>query len=511
MNKSPFLPLCKRGNVRGILIENKMLGPQGFIAEKVPFVLPEKLFLLLREKRHFVWLDTCIPSRSGKYSLIAFEPFLVYKSKGREITISRQDSTKNFYGDPLETLNELLKEYRISYTNFFSPGALGYFSYDLGWQIEKLPDTGRDDLNIPDIYLGFYDTILLIDHTGKNIQVISANLEGKKEKVFRMAFREKTDLLEKISCGSINPEPLSEGIKIADVKKISSNMTYGQYIRSVEKIRDYIARGDVYQINFAQRLEAEGLFSPEEIYLKLRKVNPTLYSGYFNAGNFLLLSNSPEIFLKKEGARVITVPMKGTMPRGKNRRQDGENRKKLLISEKDKAELVMIVDLERNDLGRVCRYGTVKVKKLRQVESYKTVLQTTSVIEGILKDGISTVDLLRATFPGGSITGAPKIRAMEVIEELEPNKRAFYTGSMGYIGFNGNVELNILIRTILLKRNRLYYPVGGGIVWDSIPEKEYEETMTKAKALFLTLGHEGISNFSPLPSGERIKVRGFLE
>ena len=191
----------------------------------------------------------------------------------------------------------------------------------------------------------------------------------------------------------------------------------------------------------------------------------------------------------------MTKPMKGTRPRGKTPKRDAAYRRELLASEKDRAELVMIVDLERNDIGRVCRYGSVKVKKLRQMESYRTVFQTTSVIEGVLRDGITSVDLLRASFPGGSITGAPKIRAMEIIEELEPHKRAFYTGSMGYIGFNGNMEMNIMIRTILLKDSRLYYPVGGGVVWDSTPEGEYEETITKAGALFLTLGCGNGKNF----------------
>ena len=267
-----------------------------------------------------------------------------------------------------------------------------------------------------------------------------------------------------------------------------SNLTHSKYINSIKKIKDYIASGDVYQINFAQRIQCKGHFSPENIYLKLRKVNPAPYSGFIDTGNFRLLSNSPELFFKKEGRKVSTRPMKGTRPRGKNKKQDDVYKKQLMNSEKDKAELIMIVDLERNDLGKICKYGTVKVKKIKILEKYSTVFQTTSLVEGILKNGITQMDMIKALFPGGSITGAPKIRAMEIIEELEPNKRAFYTGNMGYIGFNGNMEFNILIRTILMKNNSIFYPVGGGIIWDSIPEKEYEETLTKARALFLTLG-----------------------
>ncbi len=474
------------------------------IAEKIPFVPPERLFNFFREKDYFIWLDTCLNGRGGgRYSVIAFDPFLKFKSRRKRITVCRGADEKSFPGDPLESLDNLLAQYRVSCQGFFSPGALGYFSYDLGRQIEKLPDTGRDDLNIPDICLGFYDTLLLINHNEKSMQVVSANLKGETEKSFNLAFREKINLLKNLP---VCPER-AKIERPADIKEISSNVTYKQYVRAIEKVKDYIAKGDVYQINFAQRLQAEGSFSPEGIYAKLRRINPTLYSGYFRADDLLLLSNSPEIFIKKEGGRVVTVPMKGTMPRGMDRKQDRAYKRQLLQSVKDKAELVMIVDLERNDLGRVCRYGTVQVTRLRQVESYGTVFQTTSTVEGILKDGITLGGLLRASFPGGSITGAPKIRAMEIIEELEPDKRAFYTGSMGYVGFNGNVELNILIRTMLLKKNRLYYPVGGGIVWDSTPEAEYEETMTKAKAFFLAVGQAPPPVSSPSRGEDRRRGR----
>ncbi|HOL21556.1 MAG TPA: aminodeoxychorismate synthase component I [bacterium] len=450
--------------------------------ERHPFISPEKLFLSLKDRDYFIWLDTGLKNIENRYSVIAFEPFLIFKSKRNRISIQTVDGVKRYSGNPLEYLDELLKRYSIPYNkNFFSPGAFGYFSYDLGWQIEKLPDIAVDDINIPDICLGFYDTVLMIDHRERCLYLISAGID-------RAAFNEKRRLIRKIATSLIPSENSP-----VHIDKISFNISYKKYIKAIEKIKDYIARGDVYQINFAQRLEAEGIFPADTIYRKIRKVNPTSFSGYFNAGDFCLLSNSPELFIKKEGETVITKPMKGTRPRGKNRKEDEEYRRELLHSEKDKAELLMIVDMERNDLGKVCEYGSVRVKKLRQIERYRTVLQATSLIEGKMRDGLGFVDLLKAVFPGGSITGAPKVRAMEIIEELEPHKRTFYTGSMGYVGFNGNVELNITIRTILLKENKLYYPVGGGIVWDSIPEAEYEETLTKAKALFLTLGEDRIS------------------
>ncbi|MDD3725742.1 MAG: aminodeoxychorismate synthase component I [Candidatus Ratteibacteria bacterium] len=444
--------------------------------ERYPFISPEKLFFTLKDRKFFIWLDTPLKNKDNRYSVIAFEPFLIFKSKRDRMTIQTEGSKKTYSGSPLDYLDELLKRYHLPFKNFFSPGAFGYFSYDLGWQIEKLPDIAIDDMDIPDICLGFYDTVYVIDHKERCLYLISAGIT-------KATFNEKKKLIKSISSLSSHQE---DGP--VQIKNISSNMSYRQYIKTVEKVKDHIARGDVYQINFAQRLEAEGIFSPETIYTRIRKVNPTSFSGYFNTGDFYLLSNSPELFIKKEGEKVFTKPMKGTRPRGRTKEEDERYRKELLKSLKDKAELLMIVDMERNDLGKVCKYGSVKVSRLRQIERYMTVLQATSLIEGQVKEGIDFVDLLKATFPGGSITGAPKVRAMEIIEELEPHKRAFYTGSMGYIGFNGDVELNILIRTILLKGNKLYYPVGGGIVWDSNPDAEYEETLTKAQALFLTLG-----------------------
>jgi len=456
---------------------------------KLPFIPPEKVFAFLKKKDHFIWLDSCMELKN-RFSVMAFEPFLIFSSKKKKISLHENGSEKLFEAEPLVVLEELLSRYMIPRTSFFSPGALGYFAYDLGWQLEKLPDAAADDLSLPDIYLGFYQSVILFDHGAKNIQVISANTGGLKKKDFENSCQKTADMLNKI--GSMHQPGI--GNSSLRIDKITSNMGYPEYVKGVEKIRDYITEGDVYQVNFARRIEAEGVFPGDEIYLKLRSVNPTSFSAFFDAGNFQILSNSPELFVKKSGSRITTVPMKGTRPRGKNRKEDALLRKELLLSEKEKAELVMIVDLERNDIGRVCRFGSVRVKNLRRMEKYETVFQTTSAIEGCLREEVSQAGLLRATFPGGSVTGAPKIRAMEIIEELEPCKRAFYTGSMGYVGFNGDMELNLLIRTILLKDSRLYYPAGGGIVWDSVPDEEFRETQAKAEALFLTLGagHENI-------------------
>lgn len=464
--------------------------------ERLPYVSPVKLFPLLQEKKGFVWLDSGPGNQPARYSCIGFEPFLVIRSKGNRVTVECEGSEKTLTACPFEVLRTHLDRYRLQTPSFFAPGALGYLAYDLGWQIEKLPQAARDDLNIPDMHLGFYQHLLVFDHRKKKAVLASAALkDGKRD--FRWQVKRLVTYLEKILEQSANgPEQPAP----AQLERLSSNLTYNRYVKAVEKIKDYIEAGDVYQINFSQRLKAEGTFSPSDIYLKLRRVNPTAYAGYLDTGPFQLLCNSPELFLFKKGRYVATRPMKGTRPRGKNRFQDERYRRQLLASIKDQAELIMIVDLERNDLGRVCEYGTVRVRNTRILEKYRTVFQTTSLVEGTLRPEVDCVDLLQATFPGGSITGAPKIRAMEIIEELEPTKRSFYTGSLGYIGFNGELELNILIRTILLEGRRLYYPVGGGIVWDSRPDAEYQETITKAQALFLALGLKDEKEFMRLVS-----------
>jgi para-aminobenzoate synthetase component 1 len=267
------------------------------------------------------------------------------------------------------------------------------------------------------------------------------------------------------------------------IERLSSNFTKENYLLAVQKAKEYIRRGDIYQVNLSQRFQTRTNLSGVEIYKRLRQISPSSFSAYLDAGDHQILSSSPERFLRLEGNTVTTRPMKGTRPRSNNRIQDASFRRALLNSAKDKAELVMIVDLERNDLGRVCNYDSVRVDTLRELEKYSTVFQTTATVSGRLHRNKDRIDLLRACFPGGSITGCPKIRAMEIIEELEPTRRSIYTGSLGYLSFSGGMDFNILIRTMLKKENKLYFGVGGGIVADSNPEAEYEETLVKARAM----------------------------
>jgi para-aminobenzoate synthetase component 1 len=256
----------------------------------------------------------------------------------------------------------------------------------------------------------------------------------------------------------------------------------------VEAAREYIARGDIFQVNLSQRFDADLPLPPYELYQRLRSINPAPFAAYLNLDDVTVVCASPERFLKADGGLVETRPMKGTRPRGGSPAQDEALARELLSSAKDRAENVMIVDLERNDLGRVCRYGTVRVRELWTLEKYATVFQLTSCVEGRLRPEKKRVDLLKACFPGGSITGAPKVRAMEIIDELEPTRRSIYTGSIGYLGFGDTMDLNIVIRTILVKDGRAFLQVGGAVTYDSDPQAEYQETLDKARALFQALG-----------------------
>jgi para-aminobenzoate synthetase component 1 len=256
----------------------------------------------------------------------------------------------------------------------------------------------------------------------------------------------------------------------------------------VETAREYICAGDIFQVNLSQRFETDITISSYELYKRLRKINPAPFANYFGFDGVSIVGASPERFLKLRGDWVETRPIKGTKPRGKTSQEDDELAQSLLASVKDRAENVMIVDLERNDIGRVCRYGTVRVTELAILETYPTVFHLTSTVVGQLREDRNRIDLLKATFPGGSITGAPKVRSMEIIDELEPTRRSVYTGSLGYLSFNGNMDLDIVIRTIIVKNDRAYFQVGGAITYDSNPEAEYIETLDKGRAMMQALG-----------------------
>ncbi len=428
-----------------------------------------------------------------QYSFAGTRPFLVFRSKGKEVEITFGSLKKKIVGNPFDILKEILAKYKNASTSSFPlfPGvAVGYFGYGLSSHIEELPITAVDDLALPDCYLCFYDTLITFDQPKRKIRLFSSGLSEEKtissEEVKEKLHQAKARALSASTIGG----QAGRNINTSSLKKppsIISNFHKEDYLQAIVRAKDYIARGDIYQINLSQRLMMKAGILPFELYRRLCIVNPSPFASFLNFEGISVVGSSPERFLRLKNREVETCPMKGTRPRGKSAQEDKKLEKELLYSEKEKAELVMIVDLERNDLGRVCEYGSVRVKELRNIEKYATVFQTTATIVGILREDKDAIDLLRASFPGGSVTGAPKVRAMELIDELEPTQRSVYTGAVGYISFTGEVDLSIAIRTFLIKDERAYFQVGGGIVADSEPEAEYEETLTKAKALIQAL------------------------
>ncbi len=316
--------------------------------------------------------------------------------------------------------------------------------------------------------------------------IASSDLPGRGRS-HRGAEERLAEIKGKLLMAETGNEPPIGNVALQGGIALTSNFTHEGYLRAVERTWEYICAGDIFQANISQRFQVDLALSPYELYRRLREVNPAPFAAYLSYPELTVVSASPERFLKVVGDRVETRPIKGTRPRGATPAQDSALAQELLGSVKDRAENVMIVDLERNDIGRACRYGSVEVEELAILESYPTVFHLTSTVAGRLAPGKNRIDLLKATFPGGSITGAPKVRAMEIIDELEPTRRSVYTGAIGYLGFDGGMDLNIVIRTFLVKDRKAYFQVGGGIVYDSEPEAEYQETLHKAKGLMQAL------------------------
>ncbi|MCJ7605316.1 MAG: aminodeoxychorismate synthase component I [Dehalococcoidales bacterium] len=429
------------------------------------------------------------PEKLGRYSFMGADPFLVLRSRGDRVTLVREGVEEIRQGNPFDILNELLQAYRLDTGKSpvpFTGGAVGYFSYDLCHFIERLPVTVVDDLQLPECYLGFYDAIVAFDHVTNRAYLVSTGFpEPDEEKRLKRAGERLEEIRNLVT--STVPESPTETAPSGKGLVIKGNFSHEAYLEAVERAHAYICAGDIFEVNLSQRFEVEMPVPPYELYRRLRAINPAPFANYFNFDGVSIVGTSPERYMKVTGNRVETRPIKGTKPRGKTPEADKALADSLLASQKDLAENIMIVDLERNDIGRVCRYGTVKVTELAILETYPTVFHLTSTVVGQLREGNGLVDLLKATFPGGSITGAPKVRAMEIIDELEPTRRSVYTGSLGYLGFNGDMDLDIVIRTIIVKDGKAYFQVGGAIVYDSEPESEYIETLDKGRAMIQAL------------------------
>ncbi|MBI2900550.1 MAG: aminodeoxychorismate synthase component I [Planctomycetes bacterium] len=375
------------------------------------------------------------------------DPSAVLIAKRDRVSLWRAGREERRTGDPFETLRELFEERRGR------PGhAVGWLGYDLGAHVERLPRRATDDLEFPDLLLCFHDRP-------------AADPRAIDPDAYREAFG---------------------GLRRAPVPR---TFTKDAYVAAIARAKEYVAAGDIYQVNLSQRFEVAGS-DPLGVYARLREPVVPAYAAFLECGDRAILSSSPEQFLEVRGRRIVTRPIKGTRPRGRGPEEDERLRRELLDSPKDDAELAMIVDLERNDLGRVCEYGSVQVEEPKALETHPTVHHLSATVAGTLREGVGPADVLRATFPGGSVTGAPKIRAMEIIDELEPTRRGVYTGAFGWIGFDGSMDLAVAIRVLHFDRDRFGFQVGGAIVADSDPEEEYRETLVKAAGMAKALGLE---------------------
>ena len=457
-----------------------------YLLEDIPYDSDSSLLYdKFADEAWSVFLDSNQPnSIHGRYDIISSRPKVRITSQNQINQIYSYSENLTIPGNPFTILKEYLPlqnngEDKIEGLPFVG-GALGYFSYDLGRTIEKIPNFAKDDLQLPDMKVGIYSWAIIVDHAKKKTKLVGDKTD------LRMR-REWNDLLKFILD---KPSSKNKREEFNVLSEVDSNMTESYYTNAFEKIKTYIKEGDCYQVNLAQRFNAKVEGDPWLAYCMLREINPSPFSAYLNYSDFQILSNSPERFLSVKNGSIQTKPIKGTRPRSEKKAKDKELLQELAASIKDQAENVMIVDLLRNDISKNCALGSVKVPKLFDIESFPNVHHMVSTITGKLEENRSVVDLLRGCFPGGSITGAPKLRSMEIIEELEPHRRGIYCGSIGYISNDGTMDTNIAIRTILHWQQKMYFYAGGGIVYDSKVNSEYQETFDKAAAILRVLNQD---------------------
>jgi len=471
--------------------------------------------------------------RTGDYTYLGLHPFSIITGRGEEavervrlespasgsgraefdiasLGASQYEIARKLTGKPMDILRRWMADYRSpleSESTFFSGGCIGYIGYDVVRSLERLPELAAADLDIPDYAFMMFDQIWVYNHRRRKLSAcvhtsISreiANDEAALLDIYRQAEGKARQMLSwwaacaerGMDAGRTRAEAYRrwsgwDGLRIdlERVQDLQVSMTREQFTAAVERIQEYIRAGDVFQVNLSVRQAREVKPSCEVLYEWLRLLNPSPYMGLLRCGDYQLVSASPELLIRKEGRKLRTRPIAGTRRRGHTPEEDRKFEEELRTSAKERAEHVMLVDLERNDIGRTAEYGTVRVDQLMVIERYSHVMHLVSEVTGMLRQGLDAFDALAAVFPGGTITGAPKIRTMEIIEELEPVRRGIYTGSFGWIDYNGNMELNIIIRTLLKTGGTAYVQAGAGIVIDSIPEREYKESLNKAKALW---------------------------
>ncbi len=453
---------------------------------------PVSAFLKIDEGEYSYLLESVEGGEKwARYCFLGSNPSVVFKSKGDKIYIKKNGIVKEegVKGSPLDSLKKLMSEYRpvkIEGLPRFFGGAVGYIGYDMIRFFESLPHEAIDDLNIPDSIFIITDTILIFDNIGQKIKVVSnAHIhDGDTEKAYREATERIEAIINKLKSGVRGQE---SGAKNSELRtpnsELRANVSKEVFKESVLKCKQYIKEGDIFQVVLSHRLETDFQSSPFDIYRALRTINPSPYMYFLKLGDIKIVGSSPEVLVRLEDEIVEVRPIAGTRPRGVSEGEDKRLARELLNDEKEMSEHIMLVDLGRNDVGRVSQKGSVEVNELMVIEKYSHVMHIVSNVRGKLERGMDCYDVLKAAFPAGTVSGAPKIRAMEIIEELEPTRRGIYAGAVGYFSFSGNMDMAITIRTLLIKGNTAYLGVGAGIVADSEPEREFEETMNKGKAL----------------------------
>lgn len=468
LNENEFYDLKKSNKVFPVIYE-------AYGDELTPIIMFYNL-----EGKYRCLLESALATKdSGRYSFMAENPYLKIKSYKNNITIIKDDGTKiekqgNILDEIKKTLNVEYKAVDLP----FSGGAIGYIGYDVIRQYEILPDKNKDEINIPEAYLLFYKTVICYDHYNHKVYIIYNVLPEdnlKYEEIKNILYLTYEKIKSRRQIHTLNSNGSSNSIK--------SNLTKEEYCKIVNKAKNYIKKGDIFQVVLSQRFNIHTDENPFEVYRRLRSKNPSPYLFYIEFEDFQVVGSSPESLVKVIDNTVITNPIAGTRPRGENSEEDKLLAQDLLSDKKERAEHVMLVDLGRNDIGRISEFGTVKVDKFMEIELYSHVMHLVSKVTGKLKNGLDCFDALKACLPAGTVSGAPKIRAMEIIDELENVRRGLYAGALGYFSYDGNMDMCIAIRTVIFKNKTAYLQAGAGIVYDSDPIKEYEETINKAKAL----------------------------
>jgi anthranilate synthase component 1 len=451
---------------------------------------PVSAFLSIAENEPHAFLLESVErgEQIGRYTFLGVRPYMRLRARGSSIEIDRGRKRERHEGNVFEFVKLLLSEHQpaaVPGLPPFTAGAVGYFSYDVVRQLEKIGEHAKDDLSLPDCELMFFDRLLAFDHLRHQIHIIAAADVSREtpRRAYDRAVRDIAILEKKLAAG-LSPAMWRQSQKAKPGKlKIHAGTTRAKFLRSVERCKEYIAAGDIFQVVLSQRLDFIPGIEPFDLYRALRQVNPSPYLYFLRMGETRILGSSPEMLVRVTGRKLEYRPIAGTHPRGRDEAEDLQLEQQMRTDEKERAEHVMLVDLGRNDLGRVSEYGSVKVKDLMYVERYSHVMHLVSALEGTLRKDLGALDAFAACFPAGTLSGAPKVRAMQIIEELEPVRRGIYGGSVLYADFAGNLDSCIGIRTMLMQRKHAYLQAGAGIVADSDAAREFEESMNKAEAL----------------------------